>query len=95
MLAFFAFPKGDIKEDDLKDVTAFADGAAVNAPDGALLTAYYGDNVSFNEVKIRNTGENELKSPILTGISGNVGKYLTKGVRAIAHIVKEQVKALK
>ena len=88
MLAFFAFPKGDVGEKDLSDAAAFADGAAVNAPDGAMLAPFYGDNVQFNEVKIQNTGENELKSPILTGISGNVGKYVTKGVRAIAHIVK-------
>ena len=34
-----------------------------------------------------------LKNPVMTGISGNLGKYITKGVKAITHIVTTQIKA--
>ena len=93
MLGLFAYPKGDITENDLCEAVAFSDGCVVSSPEGALLTPYLEDNVRFKETKAQQDREDKLRSPIMTGISGNVTKYIKYGFRAISHIIREQIKA--
>lgn len=95
MLALFGF-KGEMPDKKmLKDITAFADGSVVSSPEGSLLSAYDGDNVSFCEAKADGIDESKLKNPMMTGIAGNLGKYVTLGAKAIGHIVIEQIKSAK
>lgn len=93
VMAIFAFPKSKVENTDLADVNAFADGAVVTAPEGALLQPYYDDNVSFKEIKAQSAEDTKLRSPILTGITGNLSKYIVRGSKAIGHIVKSQIKS--
>ena len=37
--------------------------------------------------------EKDLKSPVLASISGNMGKYITRGAKAISHIIFTQIKS--
>lgn len=93
MLAIYGV-KADVESDpQLKDINAFADGAVVSAPDGAAAQAFNGDNVIIKEASADGVNEKDLKNPIMTGIGGNIGNYITKGSRAIFHIIKEQHKA--
>ena len=78
-----------------KEALAFADGAVVTAPENAALLPYTGRNVRFKEIKAENTDEKKLKSPVLTGLSGNLGKYISRGTKAIGHIIRAQVRAKK
>lgn len=93
VMAMFAFPKSNVDDNDLKDAVAFADGTVVTAPEGALLQPFYEDNVNFKEVKAQSAEDTKLRSPILTGITGNLSKYIVYGSKAIGHIVKKQIKS--
>lgn len=95
MLCLFGFSKGDVTEADLADAIAFADGSVVSAPEDSLLQPFTGDNVRFKEIKAQADEEIKLRNPILNGISGNIGKYITLGSKAITHIVKAQIKSKK
>lgn len=75
------------------EVCAFSDGAVVIAPDGSPLLPFSRDNVSFRKaVETGETGE-KLMNPVFSGISGNIIKYVTRGSRAISHIIFNQIKA--
>lgn len=93
VMALFGYDKSDVTADDLTEAIAFADGAVVNAPEDAILQPYYDDNVKFKEIKAQNADDTKLRSPILTGISGNIPKYIRYGSKAIGHIIKSQIKA--
>ncbi len=95
LLALFGYSKGNLNSEDLADVIAFADGSVVSAPENALLQPALEDNVSFKEVRVQSADETKLKNPMLTGISGNIGKYAYYGSKAIIHILKSQIKAKK
>lgn len=89
LLGLYAY-KGDMPE---ADILSFADGAVVSAPEDSPLQPFYDDNVKFEKVKEDNVDEKKLRSPIMTGIGGNIRNYAVKGSRAIFHIVKQQIKA--
>lgn len=93
MLALYAFPKGNVDENDLAEAVVFADGSVASAPEDALLQPFCEDNVIFKETKAQQDDEQKLRNPIMTGINGNVGKYIKYGARAISHIIIEQIKA--
>lgn len=93
MLALFGYDKGNIGESDLSEAIAFADGAVLTAPEDGILTAFLEDNVRFKEIKAQQDSEDKLRSPIMTGISGNVGKYIRYGAKAIGHIIRNQIKS--
>lgn len=93
MTAFYAVDSPMPGDKELAEMKAFADGAVVCAPDGAAAQAFYGDNVKIKEPNADGISEKNLKNPILTGISGNVMNYVTKGSRAIGHIIKKQLKS--
>ena len=69
------------------ETLAFADGAYATGSD-ALLAPFSGDNISVH------TGggpvNEKIRSPLLTGIRGNLGKYLVRGTRAVAYILRRQ-----
>ncbi|MBR3620274.1 MAG: hypothetical protein IKN56_02110, partial [Clostridia bacterium] len=91
MLKFFKGSEPDA--DTVKEVCSFADGSAVTAPAEAPLSPFYADNVRFKE--FRETGETgeKMKNPVFNGIQGNLFKYITKGTKAIMHIVRSQIKS--
>ncbi len=93
VLALFAFPKGEVDEADLKEAAAFADGAVVTAPADALLQPYYGDNVAFKETRAQDFADTKLMNPVLNGIRGHIGQYITRGSKAIIHILKAQIQS--
>ncbi len=75
----------------LGEITAFSDGAVANAPDGSLLTPFIGDNVILPETKATGETGTNLRNPVLNGIKGNLGKYITGGTKAVFHILKNQL----
>lgn len=89
LLGLYAF-KGEMPKDD---ILSFCDGAVVSSPENSILSPYYEDNVQFRKAQVESINEKELKSPIMTGIGGNLKNYITKGSRAIFHIIKSQIKA--
>ncbi len=93
LMAFFGFEGAEPKGEKLKEMVAFSDGAVVSAPDGYIVGGFYEDNVTFKEIKADGIDESKLRNPILTGFAGNLGKYITRGVRAVGHIVYNQIKS--
>lgn len=78
-------------ENSLKELLAFADGAYVTGSD-ETLSVFEGDNVIVHNVvnKLENA---KIHSPLLSGIKGNLGKYIVRGIRAISYIIRRQRKA--
>ena len=92
MLSLCAFEGNLPDKDSMSDILAFADGA-VAADNSSPLRPFYGDNVKFREAKTDGVLGNRLISPVLTGFKGNLTQYITKGAKAIGHIVLRQIKA--
>ncbi len=93
MLAIFAFDGAQPEGTQLEDILAFADGAVATDNEDGVLTPFYDDNVSFKEAKADSIDESKLKNPIMTGFAGNFKNYVTKGTKAIRHIIRAQRKA--
>ncbi len=93
LLSLFAFEGKEIPDGILPQIIAFADGGVISANGNSALTPFYDDNVTFRKTVAEDVDEAKLKSPIMTGIAGNLGKYITRGSRAIAHIIKAQIKS--
>ena len=78
------------EETSFADQLSFADGAYVTGSDG-LLQPFSGDNVT---VHIGGGPVNEkIRSPLMTGIRGNLWKYVLYGTRAIRYIIRRQRQA--
>lgn len=72
----------------LANLIAFCDGAYATGSDG-ILSPFDGENVSVH--KVDNAMQNvKIRSPLLSGIKGNLGKYIARGTKAIIYIVKRQ-----
>ncbi len=72
-------------------LTAFADGSFVTGNDG-ILSPFDGENVSVHRVD--NILENaKIHSPIMSGIKGNLGKYIVRGAKAVTYIIRAQRRA--
>ncbi len=84
-----------LSAEEKAEICAFADGAVAVAAENGDVKAFVKDNISVIEGTADGIDEKDLRSPIMTGISGNLGKYITKGSRAIGHIVGSQIKAKK
>lgn len=93
VMALCMFEGREPDSDYLKEITSFADGAVVTAPENSLLLPFEDDNVIFPETKATGETGTNLKNPILNGIKGNVGKYITGGSKAVLHILKKQIKS--
>ncbi|MCQ2462430.1 MAG: hypothetical protein MJ177_03365 [Clostridia bacterium] len=90
--ALFGFdgemPDGEI----LENINAFSDGCVALADKNSILQPFYGDNITAAAPV--STAENvKLKSPVLYGIKGNLGKYIVYGAKALGHIIISQIKS--
>lgn len=86
--------ENDMPDDaSLSALIAFADGAYVTGSDD-LLCPFDGDNISVHQTdnEIKNA---KIHSPLLSGIKGNLGKYIVRGIRAVAYIMKRKRYAYK
>lgn len=85
MLAF----EGELPETEaLNGLIAFADGAYVTGNDGAL-SPFDGENVSVHRAS-SNTENIKIRSPLFSGIKGNLGKYIVRGAKAVTYIIRRQ-----
>lgn len=91
VLGLYAF-EGTPSAEMMKEICAFADGAVAVSGENSVASPLEGDNVTVGESKKDNKSEKDLKNPVMTGIYGNLGKYVTKGVRAIGHILWTQLR---
>ncbi len=91
LLGLYAF-EGAVSGELLSEVCAFADGCVAVASEGSAVVPFEGENVSIGQSKKDNKSEKDLKNPVMTGLYGNLGSYIIKGVRGIGHIVWTQLK---
>ena len=79
------------EQERLFDLLAFSDGAFATGSDGKL-SPFESENVILHSIdnKLENA---KIRSPLLSGIKGNLGKYIVYGAKAIAYIVRRQRKA--
>lgn len=91
VLSLVPFEGGMPEENRFSDLIAFADGAVAAENEEGILSPFTGDNVSIR--KPCGTAGVKMRSPLMTGIRGNFGKYITRGVRAISYIARAQRKA--
>ncbi len=75
-------------EKTLSDLLAFSDGAYATGSDG-ILSPFENENVTVHRVE--NKLENaKIRSPLMSGIKGNLGKYILRGTKAVVYIIKRQ-----
>lgn len=75
-------------EKALENLLAFSDGAYATGTDG-ILSPFESENVTVH--RIENKLENaKIRSPLMSGIKGNLGKYIVRGTKAIVYIIKRQ-----
>jgi hypothetical protein len=75
----------------MTDLLSFADGSFATGSDG-VLSPFEGENVFVH--KVDNKLENaKIRSPLMSGIKGNLGKYIFRGAKAITYILRRQRKA--
>lgn len=82
-----------LKDGEKNEICAFADGALITASEKDPVAPFEKDNVIIKESNADGIDEKDLKSPVLASISGNIGKYITRGAKAISHIVITQIKS--
>lgn len=93
LFGLYPISKDGLNEVEKAEICAFADGALITASSSNSIAPFTKDNITLHESNADGINEKDLKNPVMTGISGSVGKYVTKGVKAIAHIVTTQIKA--
>ncbi|MBR5545217.1 MAG: glycosyl hydrolase family 57 [Clostridia bacterium] len=93
IFGLYPMSKGGLTLDEKNEICAFADGSVITTDDNCLILPFNKDNVILHESNVDGINEKDLKSPVLTGLSGNLGKYITNGAKAITHIIKTQRKA--
>ena len=82
--------ENDPKQTDF--LKAFADGAVITCPADSTVQPFDGDNTVIKEAQKDSISENDLRNPVMTGIAGNLGRYIVKGSKAIMHIIFTQLK---
>ena len=93
ILGLYPMSKDGLSKDEKNEICAFADGSVITTSDNNMITPFSNDNVILHESNADGINEKDLKNPVLTGLSGNLGKYITSGAKAITHIIKTQYKA--
>ena len=93
IFGLYPMSKDGLSKDEKKEICAFADGSVITTSDNNMITPFSNDNVILHESNADGINEKDLKNPVLTGLSGNLGKYITNGAKAITHIIKTQYKA--
>lgn len=92
LLGIYPLSAKGLTQEEKEQICAFADGAVAVSCENEIAAPYLKDNVTVRKGKADGTKEKDLKSPVMTGINGNLGKYITKGSRAIGHIIWTQIK---
>lgn len=92
--AFYPLGETGLSDELKKEICAFSDGAVV-VGESDIARPFTRDNVIFRQVKADGIDEKDLKNPVLTGLGGNLFKYITRGPIAIGHIIYTQLKAKK
>lgn len=84
-------PEGDT----LKSMIRFADGCVLTADENSVIQPFYGDNVQTQKAVVTKDDPVRMKSPVLYGIKGNLGKYAVYGTKALSYIIKKQTESKK
>ena len=93
LFGLYPMSKDGLSDNEKQEICAFADGALITTPENCDVIPFAKDNITLRDASADGISEKDLKNPVLTGISGNVGKYITKGAKAITHIITTQIKA--
>lgn len=93
MFGLYPMSQKGISDIEKNEICAFADGALITTPENSPVSSFTKDNITVHEISADGISEKDLKNPVLTGISGNLGKYITRGARSITHIIRKQIKA--
>ncbi|MBQ7739822.1 MAG: hypothetical protein IJT65_01115 [Eubacterium sp.] len=91
VLCLMPFEGSMIERKNLSELLAFSDGAFALGNDGPL-SPFNGENVFIHSVdnKLENV---KVRSPLMSGIKGNVGKYIVRATKAISYIIRRQKNA--
>lgn len=92
VLGLYPLNKNSFTDKEREELCAFCDGAVAVIPENPDLAVFTQDNISVREGNSDGIKEKDLKNPVMTGISGNLFNYITKGSKAIFHIIKTQIK---
>lgn len=92
VLGFYPVGKNGLTDEQRIEICAFSDGAVIVCPENSDIQPFTQDNITVKEGTADGIIEKDLKSPVLTGISGNLMNYIIKGTKAIGHIILTQIK---
>ena len=95
MFGIYPLSKAGLTDKEKAEICAFSDGAVAVSPEGSEASPFLKDNITVREGTADGINEKDLKSPVMTGISGNLLNYITKGAKAIGHIIFTQIKSKK
>lgn len=95
VFGIYPLSKDGLTNEEKTEICAFADGAVAVAPESSEISPFSKDNITVREGTADGINEKDLKSPVMTGISGNLFNYITKGAKAIGHIIFTQIKSKK
>ncbi len=93
VFGIYPLSKDGLSDEEITEIKAFSDGAVVSAPEASEVVPFTKDNITVREGTADGINEKDLKNPVLTGISGNLFNYITKGAKAISHIIATQIKS--
>ena len=95
VFGIYPLSQNGLSDKERKEICAFSDGAVAVAPESSYISPFTKDNITVREGTADGINEKDLKSPVMTGISGNLLNYITKGAKAIGHIIFTQIKSKK
>lgn len=93
VLGLYPLSAKGLSGEEKAEICAFSDGAVVATPENADVAPFIKDNITVREGNADGINEKDLKNPVMTGISGNLINYITKGTKAIGHILITQLKS--
>ena len=93
LLGLYPLSSEGLSVKERTELCAFTDGAVLTAPENCDIAPFIKDNILVREGTADGINEKDLKNPVMTGISGNLLNYITKGAKAIGHVVVTQLKA--
>ena len=95
VFGLYPMSKEGLSDAEKSEICAFADGALITTPENCSISLFTKDNITVHEITADGISEKDLKSPVLTGISGNLGKYITNGTKGITYIIRKQIESRK
>ncbi|MBR3620062.1 MAG: glycosyl hydrolase family 57 [Clostridia bacterium] len=91
VICLLPFEGKEPESEKLTDLLAFADGAFATGTDG-ILSPFEGENAAVHAAE-SNLENVKIRSPLLSGIKGNLGRYIVRGAKAVIYITGRQKKA--